>query len=35
VQTVSFSPNSGLMGIGTDQGKVLMYQLNHYASGSA
>ena len=31
VQATAFAPHSGYMGIGTDQGKVLLYQLNHYA----
>ena len=31
-QCVAFGPRSGYMAIGTDQGKVLLYQLNHYAS---
>jgi len=31
VQTTAFSPHSGYMAIGTDQGKVLLYQLNHFA----
>ena len=30
---VAFSPGSGhMMAIGNDQGKVLLYQLNHYAT---
>lgn len=32
VQCAAFSPNSAHMAIGTDQGKVLLYQLNHFAS---
>ena len=32
VQCAAFSPSSAHMAIGTDQGKVLLYQLNHYAS---
>ena len=31
VQSAAFSPKAGFMAIGTDQGKVLMYQINHYA----
>ena len=30
VQCSAFSPDSRLLGVGTDQGKVLLYQLNHY-----
>lgn len=32
VQCAAFSPSSAHMAVGTDQGKVLLYQLNHYAS---
>ena len=32
VQATAFSPSSSLMGLATDQGKVLLYQLNHYAA---
>ena len=31
VQCTAFGPHSGYMAIGTDQGKALFYQLNHYA----
>lgn len=32
VQCCAFSPNSGFMATGNDQGKVLLYRLNHYDS---
>ena len=31
VQATAFAPHSGYMAIGNDQGKVLLYQLNHFA----
>ena len=31
VQATAFAPHAGYMAIGNDQGKVLLYQLNHYA----
>ena len=30
VQCCAFSPHSGFMAAGNDQGKVLLYRLNHY-----
>ena len=32
VQTVAFSPGGGLMAVGNDRGRVLLYRLNHYSS---
>ena len=32
VQCAAFSPTGAHMAIGTDQGKVLLYQWNHYAN---
>lgn len=32
VQCAAFSPSSGHVAFGTDQGKVLLYQLNHFAA---
>ena len=31
VQAIAFAPHSGYVAIGNDQGKVLMYQMNHFA----
>ena len=31
VQATAFAPHAGYMAIGNDQGKVLLYQLNHFA----
>ena len=32
VQCAAFSPSSSQMALGTDQGKVLLYQMNHFAA---
>ena len=34
VQAVAFSPSSAHVAIGNDQGKVLLYQCNHFAGAA-
>jgi U3 small nucleolar RNA-associated protein 18 len=32
VSSIDFSPNSGMLVIGNERGKALLYRLNHYTS---